>query len=391
MQRSLEVVSLKHVAASCSGIASCQYTVINKDVAEKSQNSSAVMLKDGSVASVPMLIIGGDLERPDQPTPRFHRGWASNYPTAWLALSYLPSVLQRYQRCLLDKVGGRPSKPMLIWRGTNTGGVKGWAPMPLKSSPLAFHPWYHALSNKRMSLALLARSHRDWMDVGLHRIAISDMGHERETDKQLVQDLHQMLTKAQSPQETWGAYALQLSIDGHGTPDRLPLQYLQGSSVVLKVMSPYTDSFDEIFQAGVHYEPVRYDLNDLVTRGQALIAKFSNDSEGKIQMQRMAAAAGSKALEVFNLIGQLDALAYAVQKVKSSCSWQVQKPPLHFLNTSASGTVVQAATPDGQWEVLKLERRSDGSNWWSPSLKAPWAHNVRQSIVAQLAENFRMT
>jgi hypothetical protein len=44
------------------------------------------------------------------------------------------------------------------------------------------------------------------------------------------------------PQEEWGNYALQLSIDGHGSPNRLPLQYLQGSSVILKVMSPYKDA-----------------------------------------------------------------------------------------------------------------------------------------------------
>jgi hypothetical protein len=42
-------------------------------------------------------------------------------------------------------------------------------------------------------------------------------------------------------QDQWGRYAAQLSIDGHGTPNRLPLQYLQGSSVILKVMSPYKD------------------------------------------------------------------------------------------------------------------------------------------------------
>jgi hypothetical protein len=32
-------------------------------------------------------------------------------------------------------------------------------------------------------------------------------------------------------------------------------------------------------------------------------------------MQRIAMAAGSKALEVFNLLGQLDALTYAILKV----------------------------------------------------------------------------
>jgi hypothetical protein len=41
--------------------------------------------------------------------------------------------------------------------------------------------------------------------------------------------------------EDWVTYALQLSIDGHGSPDRLPKQYLQGSSTVMKVESPFKD------------------------------------------------------------------------------------------------------------------------------------------------------
>jgi hypothetical protein len=35
-------------------------------------------------------------------------------------------------------------------------------------------------------------------------------------------------------------------------------------------------------------------------------------------MQRMAAAAGSKALEVFDLLGQLDALMYAILQVSAN-------------------------------------------------------------------------
>lgn len=51
-----------------------------------------------------------------------------------------------------------------------------------------------------------------------------------------------MTIRGYVPQETWGSYALQLSIDGHGSPNRLPLQYLQGSSVILKVASPFKDA-----------------------------------------------------------------------------------------------------------------------------------------------------
>lgn len=62
------------------------------------------------------------------------------------------------------------------------------------------------------------------------------------SDPHLVQDLKNLLIRPYVPLEVWGQYALQLSVDGHGSPNRLPLQYLQGSSVILKVMSPYKDS-----------------------------------------------------------------------------------------------------------------------------------------------------
>jgi hypothetical protein len=58
----------------------------------------------------------------------------------------------------------------------------------------------------------------------------------------LVQDMSSLMVRGFVDTEDWGSYALQLSIDGHGAADRLPRQYLQGSSVILKVMSPYKDS-----------------------------------------------------------------------------------------------------------------------------------------------------
>jgi hypothetical protein len=79
-------------------------------------------------------------------------------------------------------------------------------------------------------------------------------------------------------------------------------------------------SYEELFKPGVHYEPVRYDLTNLVARGQELLAKFNGSgtaTNSSAAMQRMAAAAASKALETFSLLGQLDVLAYAAQKVRS--------------------------------------------------------------------------
>jgi hypothetical protein len=62
------------------------------------------------------------------------------------------------------------------------------------------------------------------------------------TDQQLIQTLQQLLGRDFMDQEDWGKYVLQLSIDGNGSADRLPRQYLQGSSVVVKVESPYKDA-----------------------------------------------------------------------------------------------------------------------------------------------------
>jgi hypothetical protein len=57
----------------------------------------------------------------------------------------------------------------------------------------------------------------------------------------VVQAMQRLLVKPYVSLEEWGAYALQLSIDGHGLTGRLPLQYLQNSSAVLKMQSPYLD------------------------------------------------------------------------------------------------------------------------------------------------------
>jgi hypothetical protein len=62
------------------------------------------------------------------------------------------------------------------------------------------------------------------------------------SDKQLMQDLRQLLLRKWVEIEEWGKYALQLSIDGNGSADRLPRQYLQGSSIVVKVSSPFKDT-----------------------------------------------------------------------------------------------------------------------------------------------------
>jgi hypothetical protein len=80
-------------------------------------------------------------------------------------------------------------------------------------------------------------------------------------------------------------------------------------------------SFEELFKPGVHYEPVRYDLSDLVKRGQDLLSRFNGSgskTQGMTPLQQMTAAAASKALETFNFVGQLDTVAYTAQKVRET-------------------------------------------------------------------------
>jgi hypothetical protein len=50
-----------------------------------------------------------------------------------------------------------------------------------------------------------------------------------------------LLTRQYIPFDDWSMYAVQLSIDGHGVPFRLPRQYLQGRSVIMKMRSPLID------------------------------------------------------------------------------------------------------------------------------------------------------
>jgi hypothetical protein len=72
--------------------------------------------------------------------------------------------------------------------------------------------------------------------------------------------------------------------------------------------------FEERFEANKHYLPVKYDLSDIVPRTEELLGRFAaGDKQG---MRDMATNAGAKAVEVFNILGQLDALAYAALKVR---------------------------------------------------------------------------
>jgi hypothetical protein len=76
-------------------------------------------------------------------------------------------------------------------------------------------------------------------------------------------------------------------------------------------------------------------------------------------------------------------------QVKAVSNWEVQQPQLLRLENSTTPVPdTRGFLPDGYWEVVKLERKMDGSNWWSPSLKEKWADGVRKSLTKHLAVNF---
>ncbi|KAF8070958.1 hypothetical protein HT031_001039 [Scenedesmus sp. PABB004] len=347
-----------------------QYAIIAPGVAAAGNNTATDA--DGVRFSVTQLLTGGGDEPADPagPAPRHYTGWAMNYPWAWENLSLLPSALRSYQGCVLERAGGRASTAQLVWRGSNTGGTRGWPPLAGPAAAPLAHPWAVALLNKRIALALRARSHGDIMDVGLHALIPEIMG-PAGGDAQVVAGIRALATRPFSDMERWGRFALQLSIDGHGSPNRLPFQYLQGSSVVLKVRSPYHDSYEELFKEGVHFESCKYDLSDVVERTRELLKQFGG-ADGRKRMARMAASAGEQALRTFSLLGQLDALAYALLKVKAAMPWAVREPPLHGAD---------------RWQVVVLQRGRGSGGWMSPTLRAGWAAGVRQSLCEALAKN----
>jgi hypothetical protein len=83
---------------------------------------------------------------------------------------------------------------------------------------------------------------------------------------------------------------------------------------------------------------------------------------------------------------------HAYLQVKAVSKWEVQQPQLLFSrNTTAPAPVQYGFLPDGYWEVVKLERNMNGSNWKSPSFQARWAHGIRKSITEHLAVNFEVS
>jgi hypothetical protein len=162
-------------------------------------------------------------------------------PQTWEELSLPQASLEAYSACLRARHGTRQA-PRTIWRGSNTGFNRGWpqgaacAPQPPAAAGAAWAGWRRLLYSKRALAALLSRGH-DHMDVGLHAFypELWDM----KPGDAAAAAAQELLVRPPVPLEAWGRYAVQLSIDGHAGPFRLPRQYLSGTTVVLQMDSPF--------------------------------------------------------------------------------------------------------------------------------------------------------
>jgi hypothetical protein len=150
-----------------------QYTIINVNVTRAAAKSSVGYIDGVPFSIVKLLTGGGDEPGPNEPAPKFHRGWGMSWPEVWEKVALLPSSLKAYHSCIKERSGGTSSIAKLVWRGSNTGGGRGWPPVDGPAAALlsSGNPLTSALFNKRMAVSALGRYHADLMDVGLHTVA----------------------------------------------------------------------------------------------------------------------------------------------------------------------------------------------------------------------------
>jgi 3-oxoacyl-[acyl-carrier-protein] synthase III len=87
-----------------------------------------------------------------------------------------------------------------------------------------------------------------------------------------------------------------------------------------------------VFHANEHFIPVKYDLSDLISKVEEVLGRFK---AGDTQTLRdMATKAGAKAVDMFNILGQLDALVYAALQVGHAAanSWEREREGDNPLN-----------------------------------------------------------
>jgi hypothetical protein len=135
--------------------------------------SSDVGYVDGVPFSIPHLLTGGPPQQQQRGQPvNFTRGYAIPHGQVWDALGMLPTFLSQNQRYQLEASKARQPllRPQAIWRGSNTGSLRGWPPASDEVPSPYSDPWAPVLFNKRVHLVRLARNHPVTLDVGLHEV-----------------------------------------------------------------------------------------------------------------------------------------------------------------------------------------------------------------------------
>ncbi len=130
--------------------------------------------------------------------------------------------------------------------------------------------------------------------------------------------------------------------------------------------------FEGRFEAGHHYIPFAYDLSTLLPTADRLIESFTS---GRPRPPRqLASEAAGRAAEVFDIMSQLDSLAWTAARVR-----QLAGPPAGGEPAAESG-----------WRLLKLRRGAGGgSGWKSPALRAAGMGGFRRAFVEDMKENLQ--
>ena len=285
------------------------------------------------------------------PNPKYHKGFAIPLPDSWVGLAMTREALQHYVTCLDSRYGAWQDKASkVIWRGGSTG------PRAVSPPARTYADWLLHNSRVRMSLFLQAF---DWFDVGLHTIYAHDYCQSERCSPEVLKELESAIIKPGVNLEDWAKYKVSISIDGHGSPYRLPQQLMLGT-VVLSVASPHKPWFTPAFKPGVHYIPVARDLHNLVVTAKRALVDSNRTSAA------IAAAARRQALEWFNIVGHLDAFMWSVLSVKSVQRWAVQPAPdegweqLHV----HKHTWLAEGLPTALVGRLQVEPPKHKKGWW---------------------------
>ncbi|GBF98412.1 hypothetical protein Rsub_10477 [Raphidocelis subcapitata] len=303
--------------------------------------------------------------------PQRTRGFPIVTADTWEDLSLPRESLAAYTACMQAR--HRSQEPKVIWRGSNTGFNRGWPPEPAAAGPdgappaaaAAWPRWRRLLRSKRALAALLARG-VDYMDVAFH--AFMPEIWDLKPDDPVSRAAQELLVRPPVPLEDWGRYALQLSLDGHAGPFRVPRQYLSGVTATLQQASPFQSWFGPRFKPGEHYFEFKYDLSDLLEAAKNLTTAAA---AGDRSVRAAAAAAAEAGAREFSAFSQLDALAWTAARVRELAGPPPPGPP---------------PAADG-WRVLKIRRDAGGEGWSSALLRSPGMAAFRRSFVAEMADN----